>query len=88
MTDTSNRYGSEPLGKSVEEVEQESGNVVNPPVAGEAVRRAEDETLVVPAIVNGNTTGVPALINRDALVDRSGTANDGTARENRDSSEE
>ncbi|GHF49866.1 hypothetical protein HNQ07_002852 [Deinococcus metalli] len=88
MTDNSNRYGSEPLGKSVEEVEQESGNLVNSPVGGETVRRDEDVAVVVPAVVNGNTTGVPALINPEGLTDRSGTPADGTTRENRDSSEE
>lgn len=87
MTDNSNRYGSEPLGKSVEEVEQETGNVTNSPVEGEALRRAEDTTLVVPAVVNSNTSGIPALVNPDALTDRGSRADDGTTRENRDSSE-
>lgn len=88
MTDNTNRYGSEPLGKSVEEIEQETGNRVNSPVEGEAVRHMQDQTLVVPAVVNGNTTGVPALVNADALVAGDGTAHDGTTREHRDSSEE
>ncbi|PNY81837.1 hypothetical protein [Deinococcus koreensis] len=87
MTDNSNRYGSEPLGRSVEEIEQETGNVTNSPVEGEAVRHAEDTTLVVPAVVNSNTSGIPALVNPDALTDGGGRADDGTTRENRDSSE-
>ncbi|MDB5044935.1 MAG: hypothetical protein JWQ08_985 [Deinococcus sp.] len=91
MTDNSNRYGTEPLGKSVEEVEQDAGNQVNSSVGGED-RRRDDETFV-PAIVNGNASGVPAILNTNLLVDadgndRIGNANDGTNRENRDSSEE
>ncbi|KQQ99424.1 hypothetical protein [Deinococcus sp. Leaf326] len=79
MTDNSNRYGNEPLGKSVEEVEQESSNVVNSPVEGEA-RRAGEETFV-PVIANANATGVPgAIFSSSAMVDRTGTADDGTAR--------
>ncbi|MFC5850171.1 hypothetical protein [Deinococcus petrolearius] len=79
MTDNSNRYGDGPLGKSVEEVEQESANVVNSPVEGE-VRRAGDETFV-PVIANGNATGVPGgVFNGSAMVDRTGTADDGTSR--------
>ncbi|WP_412026640.1 hypothetical protein [Deinococcus yunweiensis] len=88
MTDNSNRYGSEPLGKSVEEIEQESGNRVNSPLEGEAVRDREDQTLVVPAVVNGNTSGVPGVLNPGGLVERGSGADDGTTRERRDSSEE
>lgn len=84
-----NRYGSEPLGKSVEEIEQESGNVVNSPVEGE-VRRAHDEAAlpgVVPAAANVNETGVPGVvINPGALVEHVGP-DDGAARPTRDSSE-
>lgn len=87
MTDNSNRYGNEPLGRSVEEVEQESGNLANSPVEGEQVRRDQDTALVVPAVVNGNATGIPAAVTPGALVDRGGEASDGTTRENRDSSE-
>lgn len=89
MTDQSNRYGQEPLGKSVEEVEQESSNAVNSPVSGEEVRHEQDRALVVPAVVNSNTSGIPALINPDALTDGDGSgADDRRTRENRDSSEE
>lgn len=88
MTDQPNRYGNEPLGKSVEEVEQESGNVANSPVGGESVRHDQDSTLVVPAVVNSNTSGIPAVLNADALVEDGSGAADGRRRENRDSSEE
>lgn len=61
MTDNSNRYGDAPLGKSVEEVEQESGNLVNPPVEGEAVRANMDAAdMVVPAIPTGVASGMGA----------------------------
>lgn len=98
MTDNSNRYGNEPLGKSVEEVEQAAGNVVNSPVEGEQ-RRDHDETFV-PAIANSNATGVPAIVGGTAggiaavlhtnlVADADdNSATDGTTRENRDSSEE
>lgn len=88
MTDNSNRYGSEPLGKSVEEVESESGNLENSPVSGEAVRDAENEASVVPALVNGNATGIPAVVRPEALVERGGEANDGRMDRDRDASEE
>ena len=100
MTDNSNRYGNEPLGKSVEEIEQDAGNRVKSPVEGEA-RRDNDETFV-PAIANGNASGVPgivggtaggiaAVLHTNLVTDVDGnhtSANDGTTRENRDSSEE
>ncbi|MBZ9751331.1 hypothetical protein GO986_08040 [Deinococcus sp. HMF7620] len=85
MTDDA-RYGAAPLGKSVEEIEQESGNLTNDPREGEAVRRAE--AAVVPAVVNGTTSGVPAVIRPDVLIDQSGGADDGRTVTNRDSSEE
>lgn len=89
MTDQPNRYGQEPLGKSVEEVEQESGNAVNSPAGGEEVRHEQDRALVVPAVVNSNTSGIPALLNPDALTDGDGSgADDGRRREPRDRSEE
>ncbi|GGM42780.1 hypothetical protein GCM10008956_18980 [Deinococcus arenae] len=83
---TDNRYGDAPLGKSVEEIEQESGNVVNSPVEGEA-RRAE-EAPVVPALVTGTGSGVIAAVRPDALIESGDDADDGRARENRDASEE
>lgn len=99
MTDNSNRYGNEPLGKSVEEVEQDAGNRVNSPVEGEQ-RRDNDETFVpaiangnvssVPGIVGGTAGGVPAILHTNLLtdIDDNNGANDRTTRENRDSSEE
>ncbi len=99
MTDNSNRYGNQPLGKSVEEVEQDAGNRVNSPVEGEE-RRDNDETFV-PAIANGNASGVPGIVggtaggvpailhtNLLAGVDGKDSTNDGRTRENRDISEE
>jgi hypothetical protein len=99
MTDNSNRYGNEPLGKSVEEIEQDSGNLVNSPVEGE--QRRDSDATFVPAIANGNASGipgtgigtasgVPAILHTNLLrdVEATNTANDGTTRENRDSSEE
>lgn len=80
-----NRYGDAPLGKSVEQIEHESANRVNSPVEGE-VRRA-DETAVLPAVVNSNTTAVPAVLNPDALVEGGGGADDGTARPSRGTAE-
>ena len=86
MTDNSNRYGNEPLGKSVEEVEQESGNLVNSPVEGEVQRAGEDT--FVPVIANANATGVPgAIFSGGALVDRTGTADDGSTSRSRDADE-
>ncbi|MFD1731137.1 hypothetical protein ACFSC4_08755 [Deinococcus malanensis] len=57
MTDSSNRYGDQPLGKSVEEIEREGGNLENSPVQGEDRRR--DDGLVVPAVIGGTTSGAP-----------------------------
>lgn len=87
---TDNKYGDQPLGKSVEEVEAEAGN---PKAPGEVVR-AEEDAAVIPAIVNANTSGTPgAVVNVDALMDQGGgpdnrVANNQPARENSDSSEE
>ena len=88
MTDNSNRYGSEPLGKSDEEVEQESGTRVDSPVGGEAARR--DDSVILPAVVNGTTAGVAALINPHGLIERDGdgTRDGSTTRQNSESSEE
>ncbi|MBB6015997.1 hypothetical protein ACFP9V_11360 [Deinococcus radiopugnans] len=69
---TDNRYGDKPLGKSVEEVESETGNRVNSPLPGEARRDLEVDAAIVPAIVGGggeSTGAVPAIINSDALVE-------------------
>ncbi|MBZ9714025.1 hypothetical protein [Deinococcus multiflagellatus] len=82
-----NRYGDAPLGKSVEEIEQEGGNLINDPRPGEA-RRDDDLAGVVPAVVNGTTSAVPAVVRPGALVEGGSGADDGRTREGRDSSEE
>ncbi|RJF73434.1 hypothetical protein D3875_19700 [Deinococcus cavernae] len=84
---TDNRYGNTPLGKSVEEVQDEAGNRINSPVEGEAVR-ANDEKLI-PAVVNSNASGTPVgVLHPEALVEAGGSGDDGSARTNRDSSQE
>lgn len=97
MTDSPNRYGDAPLGKSVEEIEQDAGNRVNDSTPGEDARRDTDGAAVLPAVANGTTSGVPAVLNPTGLaaglaatdaMDRENTATGGGARENRDSSEE
>lgn len=81
---TDNRYGDAPLGKSVEEVEQDSSNRVNSSVEGE---RVQGEEGALPAIVNGNASSVPAIVNPRGLLEDGGGADDGTARTGRDSSD-
>ena len=81
-----NRYGSEPLGKSVEEIEDNSANRVNSPVEGEQ-RRAQD-TAGVPAAIPGNGSGVPVVVNPGALIEPGSGAQDGTSPASRDSAEE
>lgn len=80
---TGNRYGDAPLGKSVEEVEQDSSNRVNSPVEGEQV---QGEAGALPAIVNGNASSVPAIVNPRGLLEEGSGADDGTARSGPDSS--
>ncbi|MFC4424634.1 hypothetical protein [Deinococcus navajonensis] len=68
MTDSSNRYGDQPLGKSVEEVEREGGNLTNSPVPGELHR--DEDAPVVPAVIGGNASGVPGIaVNPVVLTD-------------------
>ncbi|GBF06439.1 hypothetical protein DAERI_090025 [Deinococcus aerius] len=91
MTDPDNRYGDAPLGRSVEEVEQDNTNRVNSPVPGEQVR--DDDALAgvpVPPVLSGpaGTGMIPAVTDGGRVTDRGGDADDGTARENRDSTEE
>lgn len=64
---TDNKYGDQPLGKSVEEIESESGNTVNSPVPGE--QRRADEAIIIPAIVPGTAGGTPAVVNIAPLVE-------------------
>lgn len=71
MTGNDNRYGNQPLGKSVEEVEQEIGATQTPP------DQAAPDAVVIPApVVVGGTvgSGVAAVVNPAALVDDSGQA--------------
>ncbi|BDP41232.1 hypothetical protein DAETH_12010 [Deinococcus aetherius] len=91
MTNEDNRYGDAPLGRSVEEVEGEAGNRVNPSAPGEQVR--DDEMLAgvpVPPVLSGpaGTAMIPGITDGNRVTDGdSGGADDGTARQNRDSSE-
>ncbi|CAM3836101.1 hypothetical protein [Deinococcus frigens] len=68
MTDSHNRYGDQPLGKSVEDIEAEEGNRVNSSVPGEAVRRDQEEVGVIPAVANSNTNTNPGVIAPDTLL--------------------
>jgi len=102
MSDTDHRYGDAPLGRSVEEIEREGGNLVNSPVQGED-RRDDGLPLAVPLGVAGTGVGAPVagnfngsqvlptagLIGTDSgLRTQEGSdADDGRAHENRDSSE-
>ncbi|MEW6421372.1 MAG: hypothetical protein AB1511_06565 [Deinococcota bacterium] len=93
MTDRDHRYGEQPLGKSVEEVEAEGGNRLNSPVPGEQVR--EDELgagLVVPPVLSGpsGTAMIPAVMDGERLTERADDGSgpdDGNTPKNRDSSE-
>ncbi|MPY65429.1 hypothetical protein F8S09_01810 [Deinococcus sp. SDU3-2] len=83
---TDNRYGDAPLGRSVEEIEQESGNLVNSSLPGETVR--DNDTAAVPAIVNSNQSASPAVVNPENMMVSGGGADDGTAHTHRDGGEE
>lgn len=85
MTGSDNRYGDAPLGKSVEEIQQESGNRVNSPVEGEQIR--DQDAAALPAIVNGNGSSIPAVVNPGGLMEGGSGPNDGTQQPSRDSSE-
>ncbi|GGL70345.1 hypothetical protein GCM10010840_05520 [Deinococcus aerolatus] len=72
---TDNRYGDKPLGKSVEEVENEQGNRVNSPLPGENRRDLDAAADFVPVVVSGGTggsAGFPAVVNPDALTEDGG----------------
>jgi hypothetical protein len=84
-----------PLGKSVEEVEQESSNRTNSSVTGE--NRDTDDVGILPAVApvggvagSGVSSGVPAVVvNPGLLTDASESgADDGRNNKDRDSSEE
>ncbi|MDV6375646.1 hypothetical protein [Deinococcus arenicola] len=86
---TDNRYGDQPLGKSVEEVEREEGNRVNSSVPGELQRDAEMHAAIIPAVVGGGTggsVGFPAVLDPDGLIEDGSGADDGTAASERGSS--
>lgn len=77
MTDPDNRYGDAPLGRSVEEVEQEGGNLVNPPGPGED--RGDDE-VALPSVANANASAVPAVLDPTGMREAEGE----TGRRDRD----
>ncbi|AIZ45918.1 hypothetical protein QR90_13865 [Deinococcus radiopugnans] len=68
MTDSSDRYGSKPLGKSVEEVEATEGNRVNSPVPGEQVRHDQEEVAMIPAVSNSNANTNPGVVEPNTLL--------------------
>ena len=68
MTDSSDRYGSEPLGKSVEEVEAGQSNRVNPSVPGEQIRHDQEEVAMIPAVSNSNTNTNPGVVAPGVLL--------------------
>ncbi|WP_102127820.1 hypothetical protein [Deinococcus planocerae] len=67
MTDSENRYGDTPLGRSVEEVEQEGGNLKNPPATSGELW--DNDQIALPAVANANTTAVPAVLDPDITPD-------------------
>ena len=68
------------IGKSVEEIESESGNRVNSPLEGEA-HRDDADTVMVPAVNSPGTGvtgagvlgGLPGVIGTGLTDDRAGT---------------
>ncbi len=68
MTDSSDRYGSKPLGKSVEEIEAGESNRVNPSVPGEQVRHDQEEVAMIPAVSNSNTSTNPGVVAPGVLL--------------------
>ncbi|BDP41231.1 hypothetical protein DAETH_12000 [Deinococcus aetherius] len=67
MTDSENRYGDTPLGRSVEEVEREGGNLENPPAADGELWQGDE--IALPAVANANTSAVPAVLDPDVTPD-------------------
>jgi hypothetical protein len=82
---TDNGYGDAPLGKSVEEVQEEGGNRENSPVQGEET--GPDEITALPATANANTSAAPAVLYPAHMEERGNGPDDGTTNPNRDSSE-
>ncbi|PIG98901.1 hypothetical protein [Deinococcus sp. UR1] len=85
--DTTPPRDTSPLGRSVEAVERESGNLVNDPREGETLRRDQGPA-VIPAVANANTTGMIAAVAPADLIEPGSGPDDGTSTVNRDSSEE
>ncbi|GAA5436265.1 hypothetical protein ACMT4L_06785 [Deinococcus sp. A31D244] len=83
---TDKLHDTTPLGRSVEDIERESGNLINDSREGESLRR--DETAVIPAVANANTTGMIAAVAPADLIEKGSGPDDGTGTVNRDSSEE
>lgn len=73
MTDNENRYGDTPLGRSVEEVEQESGNVESSPA--ESGELWNNDEVALPAVANSNMSAVPAVLDPDVTPDGMGPGN-------------
>lgn len=69
MTDSDNRYGDTPLGKSVEEVEQEGGNLEPSPAADGELWN--NDQVALPAIANASA--IPAVINPSLNSENEGT---------------
>lgn len=88
MTDRDNRYGDAPLGRSVEQIEGDVGNRVNPAVPGEQVRDEEMlEGVPIPPVLSGpsGTAMIPATPDGGRVTEGDGgTAADGTGRTTRD----
>ena len=88
---TDNRYGETPLGRSVEDIEQDNENRVNPSEQGETARR-RDEGLpgaFIPIPAGPSGSAAPAVIadpDRMGGRDRSGV-NDGRGGKQDDTSE-
>ncbi|WP_019588676.1 hypothetical protein [Deinococcus apachensis] len=77
MTDPDNRYGDTPLGRSVEEVEQEGGNLENSPVTGEDLRGGEgDHKVALPSVANANASVVPAVLDPEGMREEEGGGTD------------
>lgn len=72
MTDSENRYGDTPLGRSVEEVEQEGGNLENPPATDDG-----DNKVALPAVANANASAVPAVLDPEGLREEEGNGGRG-----------
>ncbi|ADV66957.1 hypothetical protein [Deinococcus maricopensis] len=86
-----NRYGDAPLGRSVEDVEQDNENLVNSSLQGEDVRSRDDglPAAVIPIPSGPSGSAVPAVIANPDRLDGRGDAgpNDGRGGKQTDTSE-